>query len=193
MPKNTTQPPGPSTDAEGRTARDPTENVKALSKADTRRQDDLRDQDRRHTHQMSRLERRHAKEIRTLEAKRIDAILVNVADTARTTAAAAEVRATTLANQVTLSADAMRAQVAVVAQASNDTLDRRFGPIQSSIEEIRRFQFSTEGGKQQIVETRSTSTHWGVWVAIGVTALVGMGTVLMAIVSVGVVLYVNKP
>jgi hypothetical protein len=193
MSENTSQPPGPSTDAQGRTAVDPTRNVKALSKSDTRRQDDLRHQDQLHIRAIAKLGRSHAKEIRTLESKRIDAILLNVADTARTTAAAAELRATALANQASITADAMRAQVAVVAQASNDTLDRRFGPIQNSIEEIRRFQFQSEGGKQQVVETRSTSTHWGVWVAIGVAVMVGMGTMLVSLISVGVLLYVNKP
>src|ERR1035437_719254 len=193
MSKSSAQPPGPSVDAQGRTAIDPTENVKTLSAMSSRRQDDLREQNQLHAREMAHMEHAHAAEIRTLEAKRIDAILVNVADTALTTAAAAEIRATTLANQVAISADAMRAQVAVVAQASNDTLDRRFTPIQNSIEEIRRFQFATEGGKQQIVETRTQSTHWGVWVGIGVAALVGMGSITVLIIGIFITLYMAKP
>lgn len=145
---------------------DPTANVVVLLAQAIRRQDDLRAAEnkatRRITHAETRhirdtanLRARHYRELRVAEAGRIDAILINVADTAKLTSAAAEIRATTLANQVTTSADTLRNQVADAAQASNDTLDRRFDPIQKSIEEIRRFQFETQGGKAGIVETRA--------------------------------------
>ena len=145
---------------------DPTRNITDLVDAVVSRLDDLRDVENRATRKithseirdirrMANLRAQHLRELRKAEAGRIDAILVNVADTAKLTSAAAEIRATTLANQVTTSADTLRNQVADAAQASNDTLDRRFDPIQKSIEEIRRFQFETQGGKAGLVETRA--------------------------------------
>jgi len=157
-------PPGPGVDAVGRP--DPTVNVRDLVDSAVSRLDDLREVESsatrrinhaeiKHVRDIANLRARHYKELRVAESGRIDAILVNVADTAKLTSAAAEIRATTLANQVTTSADTLRNQVADAAQASNDTLDRRFDPIQKSIEEIRRFQFETQGGKLGIVETRA--------------------------------------
>ena len=116
---------------------------------------DLREMDSYHTRTIDTLRAEHAAELRDKESKRLDAILTNVSETAVATAAAAENRATTLANTVTTSADAMRNQVASAAQAANDNLDRRFGPIQASIEEIRKFQFETQGGKAGKVEVRA--------------------------------------
>lgn len=160
------EPPGPATDAHGHRGLDPTTNVRAMLKSAIKRQDDLRAADSKatarlvhvqtkHLRDTASLRSRHYRELRVAEAGRIDAIMLNVADTAKLTSAAAEIRATTLANQVTTSADTLRNQVADAAQASNDTLDRRFDPIQKSIEEIRRFQFETQGGKAGIVETRA--------------------------------------
>jgi len=145
---------------------DPTQNVTDLVNSAVSRLDDLRvaetkatrqiaHAETKHIHEIANLRARHYHELRVAEAGRIDAILINVADTAKLTSAAAEIRATTLANQVTTSADTLRNQVADAAQASNDTLDRRFDPIQKSIEEIRRFQFETQGGKAGIVENRA--------------------------------------
>jgi hypothetical protein len=166
------QPAGPASDAQGRSVVDPSINVRFEVDAAVKRLDDLNKAERRHNRdtihaeakhvrkiiklrsEVAELRAAHADQLRTAEAGRIDAILLNVRDTAEITAAAAETRATTLATQVTSSADALRSQVAAAAQASNDTLDRRFGPIQASIEEIRKFQFETQGGKQQVVETR---------------------------------------
>jgi transglutaminase-like putative cysteine protease len=150
----------------------------------TDRQDDLRVQTREHLRETANLRAGHDREVRDNEAKRLDAILTNVSDTAVTTAAAAETRATTLANQVAASADAMRLQVAAAAQASNDTLDRRFGPLQTSIEEIRKFQFETQGGKQQVVETHAKSANWGLWVGMGIAAFVGVNGLLLTIVGI---------
>jgi hypothetical protein len=161
-------PPGPGVDAVGRSVIDPTVNVRDLVASAVSRLDDLREAENKATRRITHAETKHIRdtanlraehyrELRVAEAGRIDAILVNVADTAKLTSAAAEIRATTLANQVTTSADTLRNQVADAAQASNDTLDRRFDPIQKSIEEIRRFQFETQGGKLGIVETRGES------------------------------------
>jgi len=185
-------PPGPAADAQGRTVIDPTENVKDLVDASERRSDDLRVQDKDHDREIRQLEREHAKELRHNEAARIDAILVNVRDTALATATAAETRATTLANQVTTSADALRAQVTDTAQASTDTLDRRFDPIQKSIEEIRRFQFETQGGKQQVVETHAKTGNLGLWIGIGVAGMIGSSSFLLGAAGIAVTLITRK-
>lgn len=160
------RPSGVAVDSSGGPVVDPTQNVIDLNEASVKRLDDLRAMESKSTRRMVLSESRHLKEVadirsrhyrelRTSEAGRIDAILINIAETAQLTAAAAETRATTLATQVTSSADALRSQVAAAAQASNDTLDRRFGPIQASIEEIRKFQFETQGGKAGVIETRA--------------------------------------
>ena len=150
----------------------------------TDRADDLRGMELRHSRETLMTRLSHEREVRANEAKRLDAILANVSETALTTAAAAETRATTLANTVALSADAMRAQVAAAAQASNDTLDRRFDPIQKSIDEIRRFQFETQGGKQQVVETHAKSNSAGLWAGIAIAAFVGFNGLMLTIAGI---------
>jgi hypothetical protein len=167
--KNT--PPGPGIDSSGQAVQDPTGNVKDLVDAERRRTDDIRAIDKEHDKEIRALEREFAKNLRINEAGRLDAILTNVRDTALATATAAETRATTLADQATKSADALRSQVADTQQASTDALDRRFAPINTSIEEIRRWMFETQGGKQQVVETTAKSNNWAIWVGVLVAAV----------------------
>lgn len=192
---------GPATDAHGHIALDPTVNVRDLVDSAVSRLDDLRaveskatrritHAETKHIRDTANLRARHYRELRVAEAGRIDAILVNVADTAKLTSAAAEIRATTLANQVTTSADTLRNQVADAAQASNDTLDRRFDPIQKSIEEIRRFQFETQGGKSQ---GKAAGASWGLWVGIGVAAFIGLNTLFLGVVGIVVTIYLTRP
>jgi len=190
---------GPATDSHGHIALDPTVNVRDLVDSAVSRLDDLRAAEskatRRITHAETKhirdtanLRARHYRELRDAEAGRINAILVNVADTAKLTSAAAEIRATTLANQVTTSADTLRNQVADAAQASNDTLDRRFDPIQKSIEEIRRFQFETQGGK---TSTSESHANWGLWAGVAVAAFIGFNTLLLMAAGVIFAIYQN--
>jgi len=192
MPKN--RPSGIATDSSGGPVVDPTKNVIDLNEASVKRLDDLRtmesyygkqvaDLRTKRTDDLAELRGKHYRELRVSEAGRIDAILISIAETAQLTSAAAETRATTLANQVTNSADTLRNQVADAAQASNDTLDRRFDPIQKSIEEIRRFQFETQGGKTSVNESHA---NWGMWIGVAVAAFVGMnGLFLTALGIVG--------
>ena len=203
MPKNTAMPPGPGTDAQGRVVLDPTNNVRELLddasshsreilRLHTERSDDLRKLSDEHVKEILDIRTHFTERLANAEAARLDAILSSVSDTAQLTAAAAETRASTLANTVTLSADAMRAQVATTAQASNETLDRRFGPIQASIEEIRKFQFETQGGRTQTHDDREKSGNYGLWVGIAIAAFVGVNGLLLTAVGIAVTIVIFK-
>lgn len=186
---------GVAVDAFGGPTVDPTQNVLDLNEASVKRLDDLRRTENeatrrtvsneiKHISDTAELRAKHYRELRQSESSRINAILINIAETAQLTASAAEARATTLANQVTNSADAMRSSAAAMAQQSNETLDRRFDPLQKAIEEIRRFQFETQGGREQVHETQSKNSNVGMWIGIGVAALIGAISLVLGIVDV---------
>ena len=165
--------PGFDFDTRNRVVSDPTNNVRELLDdaaahsreiltLHTERSDDLRNMSEHHVKEILDLRTHYTEKLAGAESARLDAILERVSESAQLIASAAETRATTLGQQV-----------AVTAQASNETLDRRFGPIQASIEEIRKFQFETQGGRVQIHDDRAKSGNMGLWVGI-VVAVVGM-------------------
>ena len=171
--------PGFDFDTHNRAVLDPTTNVRELLDdaanhgreilaLHTERSDDLRTMSEQHVKEILDLRTHFTEKLATAESARLDAILASVSDNAHLIAAAAETRASTLG-----------AQVAVTAQASNETLDRRFGPIQASIEEIRKFQFETQGGRVQIHDDRARSGNYGLWLGVGIAAFIGLNTLLL--------------
>ena len=148
-------------DTQSRAVLDPTTNVRELLddaaahsreilRLHTERSDDLRKLSDAHVKEILDLRTHFTERLDAAESERLNAILERVSESAQLIAAAAETRATTLG-----------AQVAVTAQASNETLDRRFGPIQASIEEFRKFQFETQGGRVQVHDDRAKSANYG--------------------------------
>jgi hypothetical protein len=226
---NKSQPPGPATDAVGRTAVDPTRNVLDLVDAAVRRQDDLRiaentrqddlrKAEHRHITEVATIRAIHSREMREKEADRINAIRSVDVSAGLQNQEVSATQATTLAAQVALSADAMRAQVAATAQASQEGLTRALTPLQAAIDDLRRAQYEQQGKTAQVVETRSAAedmkpmvdaierltiaqaanvgakaqvvetqakgTNVGMWIGIGVAALVGSFSLVMGLVDV---------
>jgi hypothetical protein len=172
--------PGPGVDASGRPVIDPTENVLQLVEAANRRQDDLRAAESRHIAEMvrqleARIERdwQRARELRDAEKERIDAIRAVDVAAVQTATAAADARAATLAAQVSMSAEAVRINLAAA-------LD----PLQKDIADLRRAQYEAQGVKAQGVEARG-SNQWVVGFAL--SAFVA----LIAVVSLAIVIASN--
>jgi hypothetical protein len=175
---------------------DPTKNVRAVVKAEAKRQDQLRDME----HKALRRElasavksirrevndfRLYLKELARAETKRINAIrkvdvgAVAVANTA------AENRATTLAGQVNAAKDAQ----VVSMKAETD-------PIRKDIGDLRQSQWTIAGGKDEVregvVSGQAASHNTGMWIAIGVSVLAFASTSFLSLISIAVILYINK-
>lgn len=150
---------GPAIDRQGSPVVDPTENVKALSEAAGKRQDDLREKDKeisdiKHEHQKEmaalRSECEHGQaalrsQLADAEAKRIDAIRavdVNaVAVASERQAAAAQV----LANQVAQSADALRTLVSTTATATAEQNRQQLAQITDRLSVVEKSQYEGRG------------------------------------------------
>lgn len=162
--------PGIGVDSKGNPVVDPTKNVLDLVAAAIQRQDDLREKDSKHIKEIVGLHAKYDSKLREAETARIDAIrAVDVGNVQR----AAEVQATqalTLATQVTTSAEALRAQVAATAAASDTKLITALEPIQKDIADLRRVQYEGVGSRTGTTDSRaSTSAVIGYIVgAIGV-------------------------
>lgn len=166
--------PGAAVDKHGREAVDPSRNVLDLVEMAIQRQDDLRTLQAIHINEVIDLNSVHSSEImllrsdfteklRLAETNRLDSIR---AVDQNTVARAAEVQttaATTLANQVATSADAVRLN-----------LDTKVAPILEAIAALQRAQYETAGGNTQKQETRSDSGNRGMWIGV----LVAVGAIL---------------
>ena len=142
-------------DAFGGPVIDPTANVLALVDAAVQRQDDLRAAEKDHVREIISLNAEHAKDLREAESKRIDAIrAVDVQATVRAAEVASET-AKTLQAQVVASAEALRLAVSVATEAQSKALTAATTPLVSAVEELRRAQYETAGGKQAVGETKS--------------------------------------
>jgi hypothetical protein len=137
---------------------DPTENVKALAAADSRRNDDLRNESERYLEarldalqreveirnacakELSEAESRrideqaslradYAEKLREAEAKRIDAIRAVDVGAVGVASGRADAQANVLATQVTALAETLRGQVATAALAATATLQQTTAPI----------------------------------------------------------------
>lgn len=176
--------PGIGVDAFGGSLIDPTENVRQLVQAETKRQDDLRELDGEwrdkvdeiraaHSARIDRIRSDHTREIRHAETERIDAIrAVDIGNVQR----AAEVQATqalALATQVTALAETVRVQVqAVVA------------PIQNDIADLRRSQSESVGQKTQVVETHARGGSIAIWIGVGLTVVGLLNAVIVAAIGI---------
>ena len=161
---------GPSVDRAGAPVIDPTENVTALVAAGLRRQDDLRIQESAHIQQLLTLRADYEEKLRIAESRRIDAIrTVDVAAVAQAAQVSAT-QATTLATQVSASAETLRTTVAASALSAANALSAALGPIQTSIDGLRQAQFTQQGQTAQKSEGRDTG-QWRTTSAIAVAAV----------------------
>jgi len=185
----TTQ-PGLGVDAAGNPVIDPTKNVLDLVDASVKRLDDMLtasisrlDDLRTLTLQDVRREMQmradYDEKLRVAESERINAIrLVDTQQVQR----AAEVQATqalALANQVAVSAETVRTQVAATLVQSDGKLAEALDPIRKDIADLRRVQYETAGGRTQVIDHRQGQ---GVMIAaLSVAGLFAFGLIGIAI------------
>jgi hypothetical protein len=135
---------GPATDRHNDPVVDPTRNVLDLVRAETKRQDDLRELDGRWRDRLDKMQRVYARDQRRAESDRIDAILeaaaVNVQRAADVQSGVAE----RLAGQVSGSAEVVR--LALRAEVE---------PIQKDIADLRRVQYEGVGQKEKGLDARA--------------------------------------
>jgi hypothetical protein len=192
---NSVEEPGPGVDIRGRAVVDPTKNVLDLVEAaitriddlraaENKRQDDLREAGERHAREISKLTAIYEEKLADAETDRIDAIrAVDVAAVQR----AAEVQAAqaqALATQVTVSAEALRNQVAAAATASATALASALDPIQKTIVTLQQFVYEATGQKTQVVETRAAGGSAALWIGLAIAGLVGFFSVMVSIIAI---------
>lgn len=172
-------PRGIGIDAWGGGAVDPTENVKSLSEASARRQDDLRDANNKYLdcrikcmEHMAVLRAEHAKEIRLLEADRLEKIRQVDVLNASTAADRAGEAIRALALQTTAIAEAGRTTAANTAAQMAAQLTSLFA---ESNKRISALELSSSAGTG-----KSAGADW-LWKAI--LAAAGMGLALWAVVK----------
>lgn len=140
-------PPGPGVDARGVPVIDPTKNVLDLVRAETKRQDDLREMSSAHLTEIANLRAEYDEKLRRAESARLDAIRsVSDANVQRAAEVAAEA-VQTLATQVPITAEAVRT-----------TLAQTVAPIQTDIQALRQAQYEQQGQKAAQVETKADTT-----------------------------------
>jgi hypothetical protein len=184
---------------------DPTPNVLDLVAAAISRQDDLRDADTKlsderikHVEEMAELRAQKDKELREAESGRIDAIRAVDVGAVAAAAQVAEQRANTLAAQVSTTADAFRATLATalepIQKDIRDVRDKQSSdtglrsapndPTLLAINELREEQGRRASALAQTVtdktEGRAKSNLTGVWIGLGVAAVIGIGSLFIA-------------
>ena len=152
---DSTNVPGPASDAAGRPVFDPSKNVLDLVYAAVKRQDDLRESESRHVREIMAVRAGYEEKLSKAESSRIDAIRAVDVGTAERAAAVVANQATILATTVTTSAEALRAQNEVARVQVADQLRSALEPILKDVSELRRVQYETAGGKAQTVDSRS--------------------------------------
>lgn len=164
---------------------DPTENVKALSAAADKRQDDLRALDAKigglrdaQLKEIMALRTEYEEKLRNAEGKRIDANRLvdttavaiqndRAVATATTLAKTVQDSAQVLSAQVTKSADDLRTLVATTAAESNRSLQQQFAAITTRLSALEQGSVNTSG----IGSGRSDVVGWIVGVLMFLIAL----------------------
>ncbi len=168
---------------------DPTRNVVGLVESTTRRQDDLRDAEARHSREIGDLRAAFAEKLRVAEADRINAIRAVDVNAVQQAASVSATQATTLAAQVATSAETLRTQVAAAATAATVALAAALEPIQKDIADLRRAQYEAQGVKAQSTESSEGNRSY---VGLAIAAMVGLATVLLGIAGI-VITVLLKP
>jgi hypothetical protein len=172
---------GPATDSKNEPVVDPTKNVLDLVTAAIKRQDDLRESEAAHAREVWSLHASYDRELRQAESARIDAIRAVDVGAVNRAAEVAATQAATLATQVAVSAETLRTQVAATANAGTVALAAALEPIQKDIADLRRAQYEAQGQKNTVIETRAQSGNVGQWVAVAISILAMVITVIVLI------------
>jgi len=179
---------GQGVDAFGGAVVDPTENVKDLSRADVRRQDDLRTANNklvkaelRHLKETAELRAAHTREMRESEAKRLDAIRqIDVA--ARTAEADRAIRAIdALATTTKNEADKIRGQLDTTAITLAKQTSEQFDGVNRRIAELERTSYKGEGTATGSKE-RSSSITAAIYLGIAIVSLI-LGSIILPLLQ----------
>jgi 1,6-anhydro-N-acetylmuramate kinase len=143
---------------------DPTENVKALSEASAKRQDDLRHAQNEliqekiaHLRDILDQGRLHAREIRDIETKRLDAIRQVDVLNQSIAAARAETAIQTLAATTLASAEALRTTVATTERTLAAQAARDAAAVNERLSALERNLSSGAGGAEALARARESS------------------------------------
>jgi hypothetical protein len=170
--------PGIAVDAHGLPAKDPTENVIALTDAGFKRDDDLRSMQATYLERIADIRSANTELVASIretfreklaiaESGRLDAIrLVDTGNVARA-AGEQEARANTLASTVVNAADAVQKALEAARVQTADTLQAVVDPIKVDIADLRRVQYEQAGKRESQTESR-TQTNWGTSATIAI-------------------------
>ena len=170
---------GRSVDARGKVAYDPSENVIALTKAEARRQDDLREaqdkyQDMVNTHvrELVNLRALFVRDMSIAESKRVDAIRqvdqANVSATAERALAAIQ----TLERTTASNAENIRTTLTTTATTIAAQWAQTVAEISKRVAALEQTSYASSG------KSAGMSASWGVLIGVAtlVAALIGIGT-----------------
>ena len=174
---------------------DPTRNVRHTIKASEKRQDDLRGMAHKALRNEVKLEVRSLhgeikdfkhfiKKTNKSETGRIDAIRAVDQGNVALANSAAELRASTLATQVT-----------DTAVAANLALKAETDPIRKSVDDLRQSQWTIAGGtrqeKEQTSEGHTKTANIGLWIGIAAAILFGLGGLFFNMIMFALALYLG--
>jgi hypothetical protein len=161
---------------------DPTENVKALSEASAKRQDDLRDAQNAlvdekiaRLHDISALRAEHARDVRDIETKRLDAIRQVDVLNQSIAAARAEAAIQTLAATTSANAEALRTTVAATERTLAAQAARDAAAVNERLSALERSLSSGTGGAEALTKARQTSFAM-------ISAIIGIAGIVIAII-----------
>lgn len=154
--------------------KDPTDNVKELLSLYMERADRLRETEQTRVNELMSLQDLHSTQLRDAEAKRIDAIRavdVNAVYVANERAIA---QAAVLANQVSISAETLRALVAATAAGQAQQLNQLTNQLVDRISILEKAQYESKGSGSGMKDLYA-------WLFSGFMGLVTIGTVIYSI------------
>ena len=178
--------PGPGVDAQGRAVIDPTQNVQDMMNSAVNRLDDLRTITADGLRREMELRAMYDEKLRDAETARINAIRLVDTQNVQRTAEVQAAQALALANQVTTSAEALRAQVAAASTSQDGKLAEALDPIRKDIADLRKVQYETAGGKTQVVEARANTGDTRSSMSMVIAAVVGFATIMLSISAIAV-------
>jgi len=207
---STHQAVGVGVDAQGGAVVDPTKNVLDLVEAERRRQDDLREAERRyfdaenqHVKEMAALRAAHSMEIRGAESARLDSIRQVDREDVNKTAAQALNAIQTLATTTNTTAETLRNQVATTAQQAAqqraiDTTEfnKRLSAVELALSEGKGKQTVADPQMEKLsalveamARNQATDTGKGAGINLVWVVLLGVVSLFSGLLGIAGVLY----
>ena len=156
-------------------SKDPSDNVKGLLTAYTERADRLREAEQQRIDELMALQAVHSTQLREAEAKRIDAIRavdINAVSVANERATA---QAAVLANQVSASAETLRALVASAATTQATQLQQLTTQLTDRIALLEKAQYESKGSGSGMRDMYA-------WLIAGFMSLITVGALIYSVI-----------